>query len=253
MKKGISGYTIIRNGIELDYCFKEAVFSLIPICNEVVICDSDSTDGTKEALFELEKLDSRVRVINRPWDDPVGRETCIVEWINFTRERLHYDHQLQLDGDEVLSESSYPRVLEASKTGESLWFKRFNFWNDAQHLIPSGRTCGDAVVRFGPTNLWMVSDEPHPEGEPEIRRVAVKDESLKIFHYGFIRKQKPFIKKARVMLRAFFNSYDDRLVSAEKSDKPWQEFCIHDRPYVKFKGAHPKVALDWLRERGHQV
>jgi glycosyltransferase involved in cell wall biosynthesis len=48
--KTLAGILCIRNGLKLDYCFREAGQSLLGVCDEVVICDSDSDDGTRQIM-----------------------------------------------------------------------------------------------------------------------------------------------------------------------------------------------------------
>lgn len=250
----ISGYLCIRNGTILDYCWELAVQSLIPICDEVVISVGTSEDDTLERAKAWEDRDSRVRVINYEWGNPVADIQWWTRWLNITREQLKFETQLTLDGDEVLDPGSFDGIRRAN--GAPTWFHRLNFWGGTRALAPHGRVCGEQVVRLGPTKLWMPSDEPHPEGEPEIRRLAGwppnAERDMRIFHYGFLRKEKSFIEKVRTVNGAFFGSFDDRIAKAEKQNTPWIEECPFDKPLIPYPGSHPAIAHQWLRERGYE-
>lgn len=256
-KHGISGYVMVRNGVSLDYCFAEAISSLAPVCDEVVVCDSDSTDGTREVLLNMVQTFGHMRVINKPWTDPVGRPTWWVEWINWTRERLSYDHQLQLDADEVIGPESYPRIRRALEHSECLWFKRLNFWKSAQTIAPSGPGgigIGDGVARFGPTNLYMPSDEPlTPEPPIRVRAGMRTSPNLLIYHYGFLRRNDALIAKVRACLKFWFNAKDERIERADRENRLVTECVDITVPLIAFKGQHPPVALPWLRERNYKV
>lgn len=252
----ISGYICIRDGIALDFCFMEAIKSLIPVCDELIVADFGSMDGT---LGEVMKLnDSRIRILTSPRIDIVRNIHWWTETLNWARLKCNYDYQLTLDADEVLSEKAYPYIYRAAAEGRALWFHRNNYWNDPQHLAPSGSVCGDAVVRFGPSDLPMVSDEPHPGGEPEIRKLAgdrrdIPPELL-IHHYGFIRKPDALIRKCEINLKAFFGApQDERLLRAQAEGRPWQELCPFDKPLQEYHGTHPEVAHQWLIERGYKI
>lgn len=259
MKKGLSGYLIVRNGLSLDYCFEVAIASLLPICNEVVVCDSDSTDGTLEHLQEMQKSEPKIRIVNYPWRDPVGDVSWLTTWMNHARQYLEYDTQLYLDADEVLHPSSYPLLQRNISKGTCFWFHRLNFWRDHRTLVPIGHCCSHEVARFGPTSLWQPSDEIHCEGqhpgpEPEMRLRAKKNPNLVIFHFGFIRKREAFFKKAKVVLKGLLGTYDDRLVAAEADpSKPWEDFALFPAPMGRYDGTYPPVAHQWLRERGFEV
>jgi len=260
----ISGYVCVRNGDALDYCFRLAVSSLLGVCDEVVVSESESTDGTREFLDDWASREANLRIVNYPWPNPKGDIKWWTNWLNHARAQLKYPMQLALDADEMLDPASYPAVLAAAERGECRWFERLNFWRDAQHLCPHGRVCGEQVVRLGPTELWMCSDEPHPEGEPELRIRAGwppnADRSLRIFHYGFLRKEKAFIEKVRTVNGAFFDTFDDRVAKAEQAGTPWVDEVFHSEvhdgvtinlPLLPFNENHPKLAHEWLRNRGY--
>jgi hypothetical protein len=42
----ISGFTFVRNAIKYDYPIVEAVRSILPLCDEVVVAVGDSDDDT---------------------------------------------------------------------------------------------------------------------------------------------------------------------------------------------------------------
>lgn len=251
----ISGYICCSNAVKLDYCLRESALSLIPVCDEVVLCIGCCDDGTHEIAEELVKLDDRVRIVEYPYHLPVRDIHFWTDWLNYARERLTHPMQLTLDADEVLYPRSYGPILDAASRGECKWLKRYNFWGDTKHTAPHGRVCGEQVVRLGPTALWMPSDEPHPEGEPEIRKRAGwppnADDSMAIAHLGFLRKPDAFFGKVRAVNGAFFGSYDERLERAEAEGVHWSTYCPFDIPLLDHPGDIPEVAHDWLCARGH--
>lgn len=255
----ISGYVCVRNMFKLDYCADLTVKSLLPVCDEVLVSIGIKTgevdDGTYAFFTDWATREPKLRFHLYEWPDPHRDITWWTTWINAAREQLNFPMQMHLDADEVLDPKSYPAVLAAAGKGQALWFERLNFWRDAQHLAPSGHVCADQVVRLGPTELWMPSDEPHLEGEPAIRLRAGwppnADRSQRIFHYGFLRKQQAMIDKCRVVNGAFFGTMDDRLVAAEKDGKPWVDKIEMAAPLQDFYEPHPDLACDWLWERGY--
>ncbi len=258
-KKPLLRASRISNAEKLDYSFRESALSLIPVCDEVVICVGPSEDGTRAIAEQLEREDSRVRIVDYPVPLPTRRITFWVEWLNFARSHLKHPMQLTLDADEILYPESYAPIRRAAEKGECAWFHRFNFWNDVKHLAPHGRVCGEQVVRLAPTNLWMCSDEPHPEGQPEyeIRTRAGwppnAQEDMKIAHCGFLRRNLSFFEKVKAVNGAFFGVYDDRLARAEAEGVHWSTYCPFDIPLLPFNGDVPEVVKPWLRARGIEV
>jgi glycosyltransferase involved in cell wall biosynthesis len=254
MKPGLSGYVCIRNAIFFDYCIREAVMSLLPVCDEVIISDGQSDDGTFEILKELAKMDSRVRIITYPWDNPVRDIGFWTRWMNTARGHLRYATQLEVDADEIIDPAGYDQIRALVGTGKSALFQRLNFWKDSKHLAPENVACGTQVARLGPTSAWMCSDEPFPAVNPNIRTDAEPFPTLRIFHYGFIRDPKAFVRKSVAVQNMFFGSCDSRITEMDAQGKDWR-----DRDYFEglklreYNDYHPEVAHQWLLARGYSL
>lgn len=264
--KTLGGNVCIRNGEEFDFCWELAVQSLLPVCDQVVLCDCDSTDGTSAKIAAWAKREPKIKAINYPWTDPHGDGMWVMDWTNWAREHLDTDYHFQLDADEVLHENAYGQVrllMEEAEKSEpfSVLCWRYNFWRDAWHLIPKNECCGHRVIRIAPTNVWLPADYPHPKGRAAMD--MERDCPLQIFHYGFLRRREAFFKKERALQQAFVNRFDPKLVRAETYAGNWM-----DMPGIssgddtspgweirvtEFTGTHPEIALQWLRDRGQKV
>lgn len=250
----ISAYICVRNAIELDYCLVAGAESLIPVADELVICDGESTDGTLDLIKDLMARDSRVRMVTYPWTNPHNVPDFWVNWLNFARNTLRHPMQLTIDADEVLAAQSYPAILELAAQNRSAMFHRLNFWQDAEHLAPENRCCGTMVARMGPSNLYMPSDEPHPAQRENVRKYAVEDDRLLIYHYGFIRDPQAFVRKSIVVQNMFFGSVDARITDMADQGKSWKDRDYFEGlPLRQYTGKHPTAALPWLRKNGYDV
>lgn len=261
----ISGLVCVRNGIELDYAFREAILSLVPCCHEVVVCDSDSDDGTTEAIEELCKTDSRVRRINRPWVKPNRDAKWWVDWLNWARERVSHPMLLQLDADEILDSSGYGLVQEAANNNECRWFWRNNYWQHPFQLAAKHEICGYLVVRLLPSVEYLCSDEPclwGPGQEYPIRLKAgwgrngpeeFADPRLLIHHLGFLRRNESMFKKVETVNTGFFGEGDKRLHQAEAEGKNWMHYVVPNNPPRPYTGGHPQLMVDWCRARGYTI
>lgn len=261
----IGGNVCVRNGLELDYCFKDAIESLLPVCDTVTVCDGCSNDGTLEFLRDWSARDSRIRLCVYPWPNPKGDPSFWVEWLNYCRIHIREDYQIQLDADEILSESSYPVIRHFRDTGvphgTAFWCRRYNFWGDTHHLIPHGVCCSHRVVRVAPQPIWMASDGPDPRGNALVAIAVEPPEPIEIFHYGFLRKREAFFEKARRLQHYFFHPepvqrYDARLDDVEHKPGNWM-MDIKGIDWLKdlipFDGKHPERMKPWLKERGWEA
>lgn len=110
----LSGYTTTFNCVESDYPFVEGITSMLEFCDEVVVVDAGSTDGTWETLTSLASKHDNL-VVHR-----CERDRTNPRWA------LEFDGKLkalarsmctsafcwQQDSDEVLNESDYGKVRE---------------------------------------------------------------------------------------------------------------------------------------------
>jgi hypothetical protein len=68
MQPLLSGYTTSWQALARDYPLLECVQALLGFCDEVVVVDAGSTDGTWQALVELRSVQPRLRLLQEPVD-----------------------------------------------------------------------------------------------------------------------------------------------------------------------------------------
>lgn len=250
----LGGNVCIRNGFALDYCWREAVKSLLPICDEVVICDIESTDGTREWIDAWAAKEPKINVVSHPWTDPVRDNQWWPEIVNYARQHLKTDWFIQLDADEILFEEDYELVKDAAKNQRVCYCRRLNFWSDPQHLIPEGVCCGSKVLRIAGTKMPIPSDYPYEPANETCARAV--ESQIRIGHYGFLRHRAQFFTKAKVVHKIWSGELDPRLASAENFKGKWSTMPgvtgWEDR-LVAYSGTHPKIIHDWLKERDHAI
>ena len=67
LKMKISGFAIARNVIQADYPIKEALLSIAPLCNEIIVAVGKSQDNTREYIEGLNI--PHLKIIDTVWDD----------------------------------------------------------------------------------------------------------------------------------------------------------------------------------------
>jgi len=136
----VSGLTIIRNGVRLNYPFIEAIRSVLPICDEYIVVAGDSEDETLEYLAALDS--EKVRVVHTEWSPLVRPQKCLLAQqtnigLGFCRGRWC----LNLQGNEVIHEKDLPRLRQLMETHadnesvEAMLVERLTFWSDYDHYI----------------------------------------------------------------------------------------------------------------------
>lgn len=127
----LSGYTTTYNCVKQDYPFVECVESMLGFCDEVVVVDAGSTDGTLEQLRKLqlkymhegaEELSSNdvelnygsrlvVKILERDWSD---QNSALYDGMQKAEARklCESDFVWQQDVDEVVRQQDWNKIRE---------------------------------------------------------------------------------------------------------------------------------------------
>lgn len=113
----ISGYTTTRNCLSTQYPWRQSISSMLGFCNEVVVVDGDSTDGTLEELRSWSEKETRLKVhsIGRDGSHPGFSHQ---DWVQMTQARKLCTGKFlwHMDIFEVLPEKHWTRVVETCRT-----------------------------------------------------------------------------------------------------------------------------------------
>lgn len=252
---GLTGIIPVRNGNSLGYCWQLAVESMLPVCDQIIITDGESSDGTFEEAEALSRKEPKIEVVKYAWDDPVGDHWFLSRWINWTLENFaKYDMQCQLDADEVFDPYSYMMMREYVKWRKPCWFHRINLWDKPTLEAPHGTVCAHMVVRLGPIEHPAVCDNLHPV-EPWVNVNGEKHPDLRIWHLGFMRPQPQFLAKAREIQHMLINTFDSNLAECERTGESWVKKCPFpaDKPLIEHQIPLPELIKPTLRAWGHTV
>ena len=75
----ISGFTIIKNAIINDYPVIEAITSILPVVDEMIVLAGDSNDATKELVQSINS--EKIKIFDSTWDKKIrkGGEVLAIE------------------------------------------------------------------------------------------------------------------------------------------------------------------------------
>ncbi|MCW3983691.1 MAG: hypothetical protein NWE96_06810 [Candidatus Bathyarchaeota archaeon] len=108
----ISGFMIVKNVLEQGYPFVEAIASALPACDEFLVSDGYSTDGTFEILEKIAKANSKVKVYRYRWPDKKDM-TVLADVTNEVRGRCQHEYIFSIQANEIIHEqtANYIKVL----------------------------------------------------------------------------------------------------------------------------------------------
>jgi len=115
-KPKISGYTTSYNYNSSSYPWRQCIQSLLGFCDEVVVVDGGSNDGTLESLREWTKAESRLKVyeVPRDWNDTRFGVFDGMQKAE-ARSRCTGDFLWQQDADEIVHEDDYEKIVKLCK------------------------------------------------------------------------------------------------------------------------------------------
>ncbi len=247
----VSGFTIIRNGILYAYPFKEAILSILPLCDEMIVNVGISDDDTLNAVKSIDN--KKIKIIESSWDmDLKGGEVLSVE-TNRALKECTGDWCFYIQSDEVLHEKYYrivgtemKKYFDKEKTeGLRFWYKHFygsyDFYQDNYRswYIREVRIIKrrDNIISWGDA-----MDFRHRDGS----KIISKDIDAEIYHYGWVRPPDKLIKKRS----DFEKLYNDAEV-AEKNISGFQNYDDLGN-LKKFTEAHPEVMKERISQSNWQ-
>lgn len=239
----VSGFTIVRNAIELDFPVVESIRSILPICDEVVVNVGRSTDGTLELVRTID--DPRIRIVETEWDFARGESVLRDETLRAMRACRH-PWGVYIQADEVLHErgaEAFGRALAGAATDprvEGLVVKYRHLFGSPFTEAVNRRWYRREVraVRLDPAlDVHPFRDAQGFRVGPSNRRVRARLVDAEMFHYGYTRAARALRGRGTV----------DRSLYPDRPDYAGDRALLRWFPGLRpFVGTHPAVAAGWV-------
>ena len=117
----ISGFMIAKNLLKQGYPFVEAIASALPICDEFLISDGYSTDGTFELLQKMALLNKKIKVSRYNWLTTKSLNV-LTDATNEVRKKCSFEYIFYIQANEIVPETdvvaikSLPEILPDAHT-----------------------------------------------------------------------------------------------------------------------------------------
>ena len=243
----VSGFTIVRNAIKLDFPVEPSIRSILPICDEVVVNVGRSEDETLQLVRSIN--DPKIRIIETEWD--MSRRNTVLGWeTHRAMQACRYGWGVYIQADEVLHErgaEELRRAIEAADGDpriEGLLVRYVHFYGGFDTIATHRRWYRREVraVRLAPE----LDIRPYQGAQgfrvgPEHRKIRARLTGAEMFHYGWARPAQA-LREKRDLGRTMY---------------PWRNADV-SRPLLAwmpglrpFGGTHPSTALRWIADRQH--
>jgi hypothetical protein len=243
----LSGFTIVRNAVKLDYPIVPAIHSMLDICDEVVVNVGRSDDATRELVAGID--DPRVRILDSVWELSRGSVALSIE-TNRAMAACRGTWGLYVQADEVLHESGgaliRDRVRECDPDPrvQGLLVEYLHFYGDFATIATDRHWYRREVrvVRLGGA-IRSYRDAQGFRVGPAERRVRARPTGARMFHYGWARAPQS-LREKRVTSQEIFTEAVERL--ARRAAEP----TLHWTPLLRrYTGRHPRAAQAWIAVR----
>lgn len=248
----VSGFTYVRNGEIYQYPYLEAIQSILPLCDEMIVVVGDSTDQTRELIEGLH--DPRIKIIDSVWDaenfggrryalqSNIGLDNCTGDWA------------FHIQADEVVHEDDLPEIKAAmshylnDQRVEGFLFRFLNFFGDYDHYGPSRRfhqheirivRNSKSVRAYKDSQGFRYFENPGNQWNEKGKKLSVIPLQARVFHYSHARN--PFTQRKRQI--EFEKGYlDADLVDSKYAETKHEAYNYQLVDYLKkFEGTHPAV------------
>lgn len=250
MSKTLTGITWAYNAISQDYCLGESVNSLKEFCDEVIVLDAGSTDGSDELVKSLQ--DKKTRAIlcsNEEWKSQQGKWK-LSYFTNKAIEQATSDFIYSQQADEVTHEACYDNIRRAIFNNyDGYLIKRLNLWGtcDTMLNVPHDRKpCSDVILRLAKKDARAYDDAESLACNGNVTDLFVSD--IVMWHYGFVRSAKVHADKIRHMQGEVFLTTPDSKLEGMNGTFEWQRWFSKD-DLIAVPGEHPAIMKEWIKTR----
>src|SRR5690606_3090556 len=136
MSKTLGGSLFFNNPESQDYCWREAIRCLQAMCDEVVVLDAGSDDGSQDLVMEFVNEETKiVRLPASEWNKMRGKEK-LSHYTNVAKVLLTTEWQFNLQADESVASWCFPFIRQAIERDEETFFcTRINMWGNSKHQL----------------------------------------------------------------------------------------------------------------------
>jgi hypothetical protein len=246
----VSGFTIVRNAIKLDFPLEASIRSILPVCDEVVVNVGRSEDDTLALVRSIR--DPKIRILETEWDMTLKNRVLGEETLRAMRACRH-PWGIYIQADEILHERGAAELAgaierhDADARVEGLLVRYLHFYGDMDTVAVNRRWYRREVraVRLDPA----LDIRPYQGAQgfrvgPDHRKIRARLTAAEMFHYGWARPAQA-LKAKRETNRVLYPWSKDR--EARRPLLPWFPGL------TPFRGTHPAVAWEWVDARRHDA
>jgi hypothetical protein len=251
----ISGFTIIKNAIIMDYPIVEAIQSILPVVDEMIVLVGDCDDDTEGLIRNIGS--DKIKIHHSVWNPALRKGgEALADETNKAFQLIdpNADWAFYIQGDEVVHEKYLPVIKEAcekyaaDKRVLGLLFKYLHFYG-TYDFVGDSRRWYNREIRIIRNDKSITAYRDAQGFRQGRKKLPVKEIDAYVYHYGWVKSPKKMREKQKQAAR-YWNTDDELKPFIESSDV----FNFDDFDSLqKFTGTHPAVMQKRVAEMTWQV
>lgn len=249
----VSGFSFVKNALIYDYPIVEAIKSILPICDEVIVAVGESDDDTLELIRGIDK--DKIKIIETKWDESLregGRVLAVETDKAFAEVSEDSDWAFYIQGDEVVHEKYLDTIYDNmkkykdDKKTDGLLFNYLHFYGSYDYVGASANwyTHEIRVIKNNKSIYSFQDAQGFKKGNNQKLRVRPIDAYM--YHYGWAKEPKAMQKKQNNFHRYWHDEkwIENNVVKAEEFD-----YSKNMKELKLFLEEHPEVMKERIASR----
>jgi len=251
----ISGFTIIKNAVLNDYPIVEAIQSILPVVDEMVVLIGDCTDDTEGLIKSINS--DKIKIHHSVWNPNLRKGgEVLADETNKAFQLIDPESTwaFYIQGDEVVHENYYNNILAACKKYENdtrvegLLFKYVHFYGTYDYVGDS-RKWYNKEVRIIRNDKKISSYKDAQGFRVGNEKLKVKEVDAYVYHYGWVKSPEQMIKKQKNVGTFWYN---DEELKGYLEQPDYFNFENYDS-LALFKETHPSVMKNRIEKKNWKV
>nr|WP_294906064.1 glycosyltransferase family 2 protein [uncultured Lacibacter sp.] len=252
----ITGIAIIRNAILNDFPVVEAISSILPVVDEMIVSVDKGDDDTDGLIRSIQS--DKLKIVYSTWDMSL-REGGRVYALETDKVKSHVsadtDWIFYIQADEVIHEKYHSVIRQTAerykddKRVEGLLFQYLHFYGTYDYVGDSRKwyTHEVRIIRNDPSISSYKDAQGFRRGEEKLNVVPVAAE---VYHYGWVKSPEQ-MKKKIVNILGFYSNDDSGI---EEYKKQGEVFDFSEFESIRlFRQTHPAVMQNRIQQKNWHV
>jgi hypothetical protein len=253
----ISGFTIVRNAVLYDYPIVEAITSILPIVDEMIVLVGNSEDNTEELIRSIQS--DKIKIHHSVWDENLKKGGVVLAIETDKAFRLispESDWAFYIQADEVIHEKYHDVIRRTSllykddKRVEGLLFNYLHFYGTYDYVADS-RKWYHKEVRIIRNDKGIHAYRDAQGFRRGVKKINVKPVDAMVYHYGWVKNPRKMKEKLKKIQELWLDTVNDPANIERRSGEIF-DFNAFDS-LKHFESEHPAVMKKRIEEKNWDV